>query len=94
MFQVCNVYDVKTDIKTDNATYLTIAVCANNAVNAINVAQRAIYKGKNVTENDIVGVSLSCRGPILTSYYGEELYDLDKTCNDKAKAEDKTDETF
>lgn len=88
MFQVCDVYDVKTNIKTDTSAYLTVSVCADNAVNAISAAQRATYKNKNITEDNIIGVSLSRRGPILTSYYSTSLYDLDKGCNNKIEAEE------
>lgn len=90
MFQVCDIYDVKTNIKIDNASYLTVCVCADNAVNAISAAQRISYKNKNITEDDIIGVSLSRKGPIVTSYYSKSMYDLDKACNDKAEAEDET----
>lgn len=90
MFQVCDVYDVRTNIKTDNATYLTVSVCADNAVNAISAAQRVSYKNQTITEANIIGVSLSRKGPIVTSYYSKSMYDLDKVCNDKAEAEDET----
>lgn len=89
MFQVCDVYDVRTNIKTDTNSYLTVSVCADNAVNAISAAQRVNYKNKNITGDNIIGVSLSRRGPIVTSYYSKSLYDLDEICNNKAEAEAK-----
>ena len=67
MNNVANVYNIVTNIK-HNGKDLCFAVVADNAKNAIYVANDCKYNGENITDNNIVSITTVMTN-VVTSYF-------------------------